>query len=242
MTVPAWSQEKIDPGQLPVTVRQRIEAEGQSVSNIESVTRHMIDGQNIYQIEFRRDDALNPRLRISEAGQLLLGRVQTDTEGPRKVDRDNFARPDLPVKPRSTMSADLADLPEPVRKTVEQHAAGRKIATISMDTIDGREAYTVRFADEGRNPWVYVARDGTLLKPTEKPPAFGLGTQFAETPRAVQETIRREVGTGEIVKIDREDTDAGVVYKVELKNSDGETRQIRVSGNGQLSEDNRGRR
>ena len=234
----AWSvqaAERVDPSQLPSPVRRVLDA---SAANepVKEVTIRNIDGQTIYDVELERNNAPNARLRISADGTVL--------HDSRKPVIDS-TKPDVTVygsefgTPVYIPKLKLEDLPAAAQRTIKKEAAGREIGEITSDTIGGSVAYKVEFRERGRNPRFYVAEDGTLLRPPEKTPVLGLGTSFADTPVAVQETIRREMADGEIVKIDKEGLPgAAAIYTVDLKNKQGAF-QLHLSDAGKILRDSR---
>lgn len=133
----------------------------------------------------------------------------------------------------------LDEVPRAAQATIRRTAGDRVIAAITQDTVNDRKAYVVQFRESGRNPSVIVAEDGSVLQPIEKPPALGLGTTFSDTPVAVQQTLRREIRGGEIMKISKETPrGASESYRVEIKDVRG-TYQLRVAPDGQVLENTR---
>lgn len=133
----------------------------------------------------------------------------------------------------------LDELPGAAQATIRREAGNREIAVITHDTVNGRKAYVVQFRESGRNPSVIVAEDGSVLQPTEKPPPLGLGTAFSDTPAAVQQTLRREIREGEIMKISKEkQRGASENYRVEIKDARG-AYQLRVAPDGRVLENTR---
>jgi len=148
--------------------------------------------------------------------------------------------------PTSTPSASqkltIEQLPQPAQATIRQEAAGREIAKIERANWNSQPGYRVQFKEPGRNPDIYVAESGTLLRPEEKPPGVAtlfMGTTFDKTPAAVQDTLRREVGTGEITKIDREGKKGARYYKVYVKDPQGATYELQVGEDGKIQQDSR---
>src|SRR5688500_12281745 len=87
----------------------------------------------------------------------------------------------------------LNDLPEPVQKTIK--AQGKEVADIDKEMWGGKTAYEVEFKSEGKNPQIYIAEDGTLIK--HEPVGIGvagayLGTQITDLPEAVQNSIKTQ--------------------------------------------------
>jgi hypothetical protein len=128
-----------------------------------------------------------------------------------------------------------------VQETIkkEEAATGRKIDSIIADKVDGRLVYRVDLHEKGRNPRFYVAEDGTLLRPLEKPPVLGIGMTFSEAPKAVQEIIRRELDGGEIVKIQKHGRrEEPARYEVEIRTQRGAF-QLEISEEGFITRDSR---
>jgi hypothetical protein len=57
----------------------------------------------------------------------------------------------------------LANVPGPVRRTIQMHAKGSKIAELELGTKDGQRVYEVEIQREGRNQELLIAPDGRLL-------------------------------------------------------------------------------
>ncbi|MDO8540715.1 MAG: hypothetical protein Q7S40_09795 [Opitutaceae bacterium] len=234
----AWSvqaAERVDTSQLPAPLKNALNVSAANEA-VKEVTIRNVGGQTVYDVELERDNAPNARLRISADGTVLRDSRRAAV---------GSTTPDVPVYSSEYGTAPyvpklkLEELPAAARQAINQETAGREIGDITSDTVDGRAAYRVEFRERGRNPRFYVAEDGTLLRPTEKPPALGLGTTFSATPAAVQQTIRREAADGEIVKIDKEGLrGAATIYKVEIKNSQGSF-QLELSESGSVLRDSR---
>jgi uncharacterized membrane protein YkoI len=224
----ALAADRVDPGQLPSAVKKALDASA-SGDAVKQITIHTVNGRTVYDIELEKKIAPNPRLRIAEDGQVLR---DTTTDAP-----SVYSEYGATVLPQPKLK--LSDTPAAVQDTIKKEAAGREIGTIEREHWNGKPGYRVTFREPGRNPEFYVADDGTSLKPEEKPPALFIGTRFEDTPAAVQQTIRREVGNGEIVKINKEGRRGEpAFYKIDLKDTRG-TYQIRVSENGQILENSR---
>jgi uncharacterized membrane protein YkoI len=229
-----FGADRVDPSQLPPAVKQSLDT-ASAGDPVKQITMRTTDGRTVYDIELERKNAPNPQLRIAADGQVLA-----DTT------RAIPAQDVLPVSPDGVPAAPfvptvrLDELPAAAQAAVKKEAAGRPISKITRDTINGREAFAVELKESGRNPRVYIADDGTVLRPTEKPPMLGVGTTFTDTPAQVQRAIRDALGTGgEIVKIDKDQRRGEpATYKVEIKNANG-TRHLRISEDGKVTEDTR---
>lgn len=221
--------------QLPPAVKRTLDASARG-EPVKQITLRTVDGRTVYEVELERKNAPNPHLRIAADGQLLRDTTPLGPTGMPLTNPDYGATDVAATLPRLK----LEELPRAAQETIRRESAGREIAAITSDTVDGHAAYAVQWRESGRNPIVYIGEDGTVLRPAEKPPALGLGTMFSDTPPAVQETLRREIREGEIVKIDRESPrgkPAG--YRVEAKDARG-VFQIRVSDDGRVLENTRG--
>lgn len=240
------AERVVEASELPPSARKAFDdsVRGETVKKI--AVRNA-GGRVVYDVELERDKAPNQRLRIAEDGTILgdTRKVLPPGDGaapapavyPGYPPGYGYEPYQVPVLPRLR----LEDLPQVVQETIRREAAERQIAAIREDTVDGRKAYVAEFREAGRNPRVHVAEDGDILRPTEKPPALTLGTTFAETPVAVQQAIRRELGDGEIVRIHKDKAARGEAdsYKVDVKDGRG-TYQIRVSADGRVLENTRG--
>jgi uncharacterized membrane protein YkoI len=233
----AWcvqAAERVDPRTLPAPVKSALGSSAKDVP-IKEVTIHTVDGRTVYDVELERAQAPNPHLRIAADGTVLRDSRQPVVDS---------TSPNIAVYPEYPAVADiprlqLSELPAAVQRTINKEAGGREVTSIASDVVNGRPAYRVEFGERGRNPRLFVAENGSLLQPPEKPPMLGLGTTFARTPPAVQQTIRREIGSGEILKIDKEGLSGpATIYKVEMKNEQGAF-ELHVSENGKILKDTR---
>jgi uncharacterized membrane protein YkoI len=233
----AWSvqaADRLDTSQLPAPVKNALNAAAAN-EPVKEITIRNVNGQTVYDVELERDKAPNPRLRVAADGTVLHDSRQPviDSTTPNIVDYSEYGTP------ISLPRLKLEDLPATVQQSINKEAAGREIAEITSDAVNGRVAYRVEFRERGRNPRLYVAEDGSLLRPVEKPPALGIGTTFAATPEAVQQSIRRELADGEIVKIDKEGLRGpATIYKVEIRNRQGAFR-LHISESGNILRDSR---
>jgi uncharacterized membrane protein YkoI len=237
--ITAWA-EKVTETQLPSAVQQTLNQQKgtNTVKDIEKQTRN---GQTVYQVEFSRR-GLNPKLVIAEDGTLVRDSRAATTTSERTGlgNRINDIRE--AVRGR-TATMRIEDVPPAVRKTIEQEAAGRKVADIDRETWKGKTVYEVEFEQTGRNAQVYIAEDGTVVKQEHNADATGgikgplMGTQLSDTPPAVQETIKREAHGADIADIDKERRNGRVIYEVEFKNP-GRNREIQIAEDGAIVQDN----
>jgi uncharacterized membrane protein YkoI len=237
--LPAQQPQRVTTDGLPTAV-QRALAEASKGEPIKTINRRVIDGRTIYDIELERDNAINPRFRITEEGIVIAGtpRDSSDTT----MAYDGVGIPEAPFDPMIPIET----LPAAVRETIKHEAAGRPIADIDRETWQGRTVYEVEFKASGRNPQIHVAEDGTIVR-AEQPRGSELGTsirslfmgtQLEDTPPVVQETIRREARDRAIRDIDLERRSGQRIFEVEI--DDGRNGfQIHVAEDGRILHDTR---
>lgn len=224
--------DRVEIAQLPPAVKKTLDASAKG-EPVKRITVQSENGRTIYDVELERKLAPNPRLRIAADGQLLRDTAALVSDTPTLY--PEYAPPITPVAPKLKLS----ELPAPAQQTVKKEAAGREIGSIEREEWKGHTGYRVTFRERGRDPALYVGDNGQLLKPTEKPPTLFIGTRFEETPTAVQQTLRRQVGDGEIVKIEKEGRNGQpTTFKVSFKDARGPY-EIRVSETGQILENKR---
>ena len=255
---PAIAAERvIEASELPPQAKKTFE-DSLRGETVKKIAVRNAGGRTVYDVEFERTNADDgrDRLRIAEDGK-ILGDTRKAADRAAKADpaATDAATPTLPpgypgaypvgypYEPYAVTTTQprlrIEDLPRAAQETIRRESADRDIAVIHEETVDGRKAYVAQFRESGRNPRVYVAEDGGVLRPTEKPPALALGTTFSDTPAPVQQAIRRELGEGEIVRIDKDkgfgETES---YKVEVKDGRGNYR-LRVAPDGKVLENTR---
>jgi uncharacterized membrane protein YkoI len=237
----AWAvhaADRIDPQQVPAPVKSALGSSAQD-QPVKEITIHNVDGRTVYDVELERDNAPNSRLRVAADGSVLRDTRRTMAPDSTTTPSDLAVYGEYPA-PAYIPKLKLGDLPPAVQRTVNKEAAGREIGEITSDIVDGHPAYKIEFRERGVNPRFFVGENGALLRPPEKPPVLGIGTTFARTPTAVQQTIRREIGEGEITKIDKEGLSGpATIYKVEVKEKDGTTFELRIGDNGKVLNDTR---
>jgi uncharacterized membrane protein YkoI len=250
--VTAWG-DKITETQLPPAVQRTLSQQkgSDAVKDIERETRN---GRTVYEVELNRT-GLNPKLVIAEDGTVV--RDARDRNNPNPDTTRSTTRVNEPVAGTHARVATMRveDVPPAVAKTIEQHAAGRKVADIDRETWNGKPVFEVEFAQTGRNEQIFVGEDGTIVKQEGKirPPGANtgatgsntetikgpmIGTRFSDTPAAVQAAIKREARGAEIADIDKENRDGRVVYEVEFKDP-GRNREIHLAEDGSVVPDNR---
>jgi uncharacterized membrane protein YkoI len=145
-----------------------------------------------------------------------------------------------------TASDNFNALPPAVQKTVRAQSPNGEIASINKTTQDGREVYQVEFREDGKNPKILVAPDGTLVSSEMAKPAGAIqrlltptgatGTPFSALPEAAQKTIKAHAPDTEISSISRHEDNNRVVYEVTFKEP-GKNPSLKVAEDGSLVQD-----
>ncbi len=145
-----------------------------------------------------------------------------------------------------TASEKFNQLPPQVQKTARAQAPNAEIADVSQFTTNGMAAYQIEFREQGSNPKIVVAQNGTLLA-SDFPkhagaldrlltPTGASGTPFSALPLAVQKTIQQQAPNAPIDSISREDQNGQVIYEVKFKDQ-GKNPSIKVANDGTLVQD-----
>ena len=118
----------------------------------------------------------------------------------------------------------LDETPYGVQKTILAAAADAKVTDISKTRDAGKTIYDVELVRGRRTRNFTVSADGQLLT---------MQVFLDETPPAVKETIKAQVGKGSLREINRITEDGETVYEVEMTKG-GATRDFTVNASGEL--------
>ena len=151
------SVEKVsqDFNSLPPVVQKTVRAQAPN-AEIASVNKTTRDGMDVYDIEFR-EPGKNPKITVGADGKLL------STEMAKPAGTIERA-----LTPTGAVGTKLSSLPLAAQKAIQSKAPNAEIANISRREKDGRVIYQVEFADQGKNPTIQVAEDGTLVQDLQK--------------------------------------------------------------------------
>jgi hypothetical protein len=228
MRAPA-AEEQVALRDLPPAVQAAVRNAG--MLEPRKIVRSTRDGVTTYDIEFERNNAPNPHLRVGADGKVIERlplAPASETVWPAAGQY-----PNLSALLQSPMK--LSDLPAAVQRTVAAHARGREVADIDRERWQGAQVYEVEFKDSGLNPQIHVAEDGTLVQDENDKPALNSlfrGIQLEDTPRPVQDSVKRVAGDRPIVDIDRRGPLNRSVYVVEIRTTTGlETLYLAEDGN-----------
>jgi uncharacterized membrane protein YkoI len=188
------ADERVKQNQLPAPVQKALTSSTAEHGKVKEITKRTVDGRVVYDVEFEKDNAINPRLRIAEDGRVLTGArmssvgEEASAAGRRTaaaasstagaVGREmsaagreiSAAARDRSDNRRDLRSVDtesmlkLEQLPAAVRATIEKEAAGREIADIDEETWNNQKVYEVEFREPGLNSQIHVTADGKLVK------------------------------------------------------------------------------
>jgi uncharacterized membrane protein YkoI len=209
----AWA-DKVALTELPEAVQKAIKAQSQG-ETLENVERNTRDGKVVYEAEFKRG-GLNRHVQFAADGTVLPSR-------------------DLGSIFERKPSMALSDLPAAVQKTVKEQQASRTIADIDKENWNGQTVYEIEFKESGPNSRIHIADDGSIV--LNKSGRLGyVGTQLSETPKAVQDTVKRVAADAEIADVDRETKDGKTVYDVEIR-KEGRNRHLQIAESGALLDD-----
>jgi hypothetical protein len=146
---------------LPSAVQKTVRAQSPN-GEITSVSRTSENGVDGFKIMIHNPGANNDSTMVVAAdGKVLSSDMPNNPNG--LVQDVKKA-----LTPTGAVGTKFSALPEAVQKTVQAHAPESQIADISRHTDNGRTIYEVSFQDQGKNPSIKVAEDGTLVQDLQK--------------------------------------------------------------------------
>ncbi|MFY9558324.1 MAG: hypothetical protein WAV20_00035 [Blastocatellia bacterium] len=89
----------------------------------------------------------------------------------------------------------MKDLPEAVRKTVQEQSKGATLRGLARETDDGKTFYEAELRVRGHNKDVLIDPAGTVVEIEEQ-------VAMSSLPSVVQATIRKEAGKGKITGVE----------------------------------------
>jgi uncharacterized membrane protein YkoI len=238
---PLLAQEEILPTELPPAARSTLDR-ATGGQPIKKITREIEEnGRKVFVIEVDQDNAINPRFRIAESGELVAAPMTAPLANTSMAALD----PTMPAPVTYDFASTLESAPQAVQDTIRREARGRPVADVDQESWDGRTVYEVEFRAAGRNPQLHVAEDGTILRQDDAGRRSSgikdlfLGTQLSDTPSAVQATIQREAAGRPINDIDVERRTGNIVYEVEISDPNARVFQLHVDQDGRIIKDSR---
>jgi hypothetical protein len=121
----------------------------------------------------------------------------------------------------------LTETPGPVHKTISQQLYGGRVKRILKVYDEDGATFEVTIGKNGKDREVVVAMDGRLVSRQMRLP---------ETPPVVQQTIRKELGKGELIQILKTVEDGEIYYQIDLvKEREEQQRTMNVAADGTLT-------
>lgn len=140
---------------LPPKVQKTVRAQAPN-AEIASVSELSTNGMQAFKVEFR-EPGRNPSIIVGANGTLL----STELGKPAGVIQ-------RALTPTGATGTPFSALPEAVQKTIQSQVPNAQVASISRHEENGRTIYEVEFKDQGKNPTMKVAEDGTLVQQLQK--------------------------------------------------------------------------
>jgi uncharacterized membrane protein YkoI len=152
-------QASQDFNSLPPAVQKavRSQAPDAEIAHVSTTTEN---GVPVYEVEFR-EPGVNPTLLVSADGTVLNSAGTSKTEG-------IMGTIDKALTPTGAIGTQFSALPPEVQKTIQSRAPAAEITDISRSEDNGRVIYEIEFKDEGKNPAMRIAADGTLVQDLKK--------------------------------------------------------------------------
>src|SRR5579859_6483085 len=142
--------------ELPPAVQKTVRAQDPN-GEIVDVTKTSRNGSDAYEVEFRGEGSTNPKVVVAADGSLLNSDFAKTPGAIQKM-----------LTPTGATGTPFSALPVAVQKTIQAQAPHAQIAGISRHEDNGRTIYEVEFQDQGKNPTIKVADDGTLVQGLQK--------------------------------------------------------------------------
>ncbi|MGN6552341.1 MAG: PepSY-like domain-containing protein [Verrucomicrobiota bacterium] len=141
---------------LPPAVQKAVRAQAPN-AEIAHVSQDTQNGVQVYEVEFR-EAGDNPKMVVSANGQVLNSDGTTKPAG--AIEKA--------LTPTGAVGTQFSALPEPVQKSIMSRAPQTEIADISRNEENGRVIYKIEFKDQGQNPTMQIAEDGTIVQGLQK--------------------------------------------------------------------------
>ncbi|HZR21641.1 MAG TPA: PepSY-like domain-containing protein [Verrucomicrobiae bacterium] len=142
--------------ELPPAVQKTVRAQAPN-GDIANVTTKSENGSQVYEVEFRNPNGPNSKVLVAADGTLVGSDMTKPAGAVQKL-----------LTPTGAVGTPLSALPEAAQKTIKSQAPDAPIAKISRHDVNGRTIYEVEFKDQGKNPTIKVADDGSLVQSLQK--------------------------------------------------------------------------
>jgi len=142
--------------ELPPAVQKTVRAQSPN-GEITAVTKTTDNGMDVYEVKFKQPDGSRPKVVVATDGKLVSSDFRKPAGGLERA-----------LTPTGATGTKFSALPEAAQKTIKSKSPNAEITDISRHEDNGRVYYTVEFADQGKNPTIKVADDGTLIQDLQK--------------------------------------------------------------------------
>lgn len=146
---------------LPPAVQKTVRSQSPN-GEITGVSKTTENGMDAWKVDIRNQGSdKDNEMIVSADGKVLSSDMPSSPNG---VVQDVKKA----LTPTGAVGTKFSALPEAVQKTIQAHAPESQISDISRHTDNGRTIYQVSFQDQGKNPSIRVAEDGTLVQDLQK--------------------------------------------------------------------------
>ncbi len=143
--------------ELPPEVQKTVRAQAPN-ADIAEVNKITTNGTDAFEVRFLSAQQQNPlRVVVSTNGTLLSSTLNPTARAGER-----------PLSPTGATGTPYSALPLEVQKAIQAHAPNAQIADISRHEENGRVIYEVEFKDQGKNPTMRIASDGTIVQGLQK--------------------------------------------------------------------------
>jgi uncharacterized membrane protein YkoI len=146
---------------LPTAVQKSVRSQSPN-GEITSVSKSSENGVDGYKIQIHNPGNNNDSTMIVAMDGRVLSSDMPNTQN------GIVSNVKKALTPTGAVGTQFSALPENVQKTIQAHAPATEISDISRHSDNGRTIYEVSFKDQGKNPSIKVAEDGTLVQDLQK--------------------------------------------------------------------------
>ena len=225
-----WAAPNLEFNQLPPAVQRSIDAHKRNAEVVKVERDVSASGGVYYEVRLKGEKGAKREFYVLENGNL--------------VSEEQMSRPNFEFKARKRQ---LGQLPTAVQQTVRAQIGNAKVDSIDQLRRDGKTIYEVEYENQGKVSEFLVAQDGALITDgnnrslptaasattaTASRPGSGK-VQFNDLPKAVQRTVKSQVGAASVEDIDRDVRDGKTTYEVAYKKNGVHT-ELRVAQDGSI--------
>ena len=142
--------------ELPPAVQKTVRAQAPN-GDIASVNPKSENGIRVYEVEFRNPNGPNTKVLVAADGTLVGSDMARPAGAVQKL-----------LTPTGAVGTQFSALPEAAQKTIKTQAPEAPIAKITRHDVNGRTIYEIEFKDQGKNPTMRVADDGSVVQTLQK--------------------------------------------------------------------------